>query len=82
MKGDETMYKGIWSNIAHKLLRAYAGLPRRGISIRASCEIFGTNQEMEESIDGVWGSAVQQFLSNCWTALKPSRAFGGIHVVI
>lgn len=78
------MYKGIWSNIAHKLLRAYVGLPRRGISIRASCEIFGTNeenQEMEESIDGVCRSAVQQFLSNCWPALKQSSVIGGLHAV-
>lgn len=74
------MYTGIWSNIVRKLLRTYAGLPRRGISVRASSQVFDP-KEVEEIIEGVWGGAVQQFLSNCWPALKRSQTFGGINVV-
>jgi hypothetical protein len=73
------MHTDIWSKISHKLLRASAGLPRRGICIRASCQTFGTNNEVEESIDGVCQSAVQRFLSNCWSAQSQSSVLGGIH---
>ena len=37
------MYTGILAIIGRKLLRAYAGLPRRGISVRASCQVFNDN---------------------------------------
>jgi hypothetical protein len=74
------MYAGIWSNLVRKLLRAYAGLPRRGIGVRASSQVFHANG-LEELIEGVWRGVVQQFLANCWPALRRSQPFGGINVV-
>lgn len=64
------MNRQIWPGMARKLLQAYAGLPRRGISIRASHHVFNAESEMEEIVDGVWGapySSFPQLLAGVWT---------------
>lgn len=47
------MNRNYWPVMARKLLRAYAGLPRRAISIRSSHHVFDMENEMEELVDGV-----------------------------
>jgi hypothetical protein len=57
-----------------KLLRAYAGLPRRGISIRATHHIFNSQVDMEENVDGVWATPYSSYPPNCCTArAQPDR---------
>jgi hypothetical protein len=68
------MNKNNWTG-RQKFLRAYAGLPRRGISIRATHHIFTSQVDMEENVDGVWATPYSSYPPNCCTALtQPDRA--------